>query len=104
MIEKIYNMTKGNEKTIERIIQDEHIHYNHMILNKGEALPEHFSNANVYMTVLRGRLSIVLDDQPVHVYEMGSILNIPSGIKMNVKNLHEEVLELTVIKAPAPKQ
>ncbi len=103
MIEKIYNMTLGNEKTIERIIQDENIHYNHMILNKDEALPEHFSNANVYMTVLRGRLSIVLDDQPVHIYEAGSILNIPLGIKMNVRNLHQEVLELTVIKAPAPK-
>ncbi|GAB6106625.1 cupin domain-containing protein [Fusibacter bizertensis] len=104
MIEKIYNMTLGNEKTIERIIQDEHIHYNHMILNKEEALPEHFSNANVYMTVLRGRLSIGLDDQLVHEYEAGSILNIPTGIKMNVKNLHQEVLELIVIKVPAPKQ
>lgn len=104
MIEKIYNMTLGNEKTIERIIQDEHIHYNHMILNKEEALPEHFSNANVYMTVLRGRLSIGLDDQLVHEYEAGSILNIPAGIKMNVKNHHQDVLELIVIKVPAPKQ
>ena len=59
MIEQIFKLTQGNEKTIEKVIIDENIHYMHMILNKGECLPEHFSNAkNVYITVVRGTLSV----------------------------------------------
>lgn len=104
MIEQIFNMTTGNEKTIERIIQDDNLHYNHMILNKGEGLPEHFSNSNVYMTVLRGKLSIGLDEQQIHQYEAGTILKIPFNTKMDVKNYDKQVLELIVIKAPAPKK
>lgn len=103
MIEQIFKMTLGNEKTIEKIIQDENVHYNHMILNKDEGLPEHFSNSTVYMTVLRGILSIGLDGQEIHQYEAGSILKIPFNTKMNVKNYNEQVLELIVVKAPAPK-
>jgi len=74
-----------------------------MIFNKDEGLPEHFSNSNLYMTVLRGRLSIGLDDQEVHEYEAGDLLKIPFNTKMNVKNLHDDTLELIVVKAPAPK-
>lgn len=45
MIEQVYHLTQGNTKTIEKILMDDEIHYMHMILNKGEGLPEHFSNA-----------------------------------------------------------
>ena len=45
MIEQIFKLTQGNEKTVEKVIIDDNIHYMHMILNKGECLPEHFSNA-----------------------------------------------------------
>lgn len=102
MIEKVYKMVKNNERTIEKVIQDENLHFNHMILNKGEGLPEHFSNSNVYMTVIRGLLSIGLNEQELHEYSAGTVLNIPVDIKMNVKNLHDETLELIVVKAPSP--
>jgi len=104
MIEKTFQMTKGEEKTIERIIADEHINYNHMILPKGDSLPLHYSNSNVYMTVVRGRVSIGLDDQEMHEYDFGTIINIPNGIKMNVTNKHDDTLELIVVKSPAPAQ
>lgn len=39
---------------IEKVIADENLHFNHiMILNKNEGLPEHFSNSNVYMIVVK---------------------------------------------------
>ena len=63
-----------------------------------------FSNSNVYMTVVKGTLSIGLDDQETHEYRAGTLLNIPKDIKMNVTNLHEEQLELIVVKAPAPEK
>ena len=63
MIEQIFNLAGGNEKIVEKVIFDENVHYLHMVFNKDEGLPEHLSNSNVYMTVLRGRLSIGLDEQ-----------------------------------------
>ena len=103
MVEQIFNLTQGNEKTIEKVIIDENINYMHMILNKDEGLPEHFSNAkSVYMTVVRGTLSAGLDDQDVHEYKAGTVLKIPFHTKMNIRNLHDETLELIVVKAPAP--
>ena len=103
MIEKVYNYSTRDEKAVEKIIMDDNLNYIHMVFNKNEGMPEHFSNSNVYMTILRGTLSIGLDEQEVHEYKKGEILEIPYNVKMNVKNLHDETLELIVIKAPAPK-
>lgn len=104
MIENVYKLSRGNEKAIEKVIYDENIHYLHMVFNQGEGLPEHFSNSNVYMTVLRGVLSIGLGEQQIHEYEAGSLLKIPFQTKMNVKNLGKDILELIVVKAPAPTE
>ncbi|HHU62606.1 MAG TPA: hypothetical protein GXZ32_00105 [Clostridiales bacterium] len=103
MVEQVFQMTMSEQKVVEKVIQDDNLHYLHMIFNKNEGLPEHFSNSTVYMTVLRGRLSIGLDDQEVHEYTAGSVLKIPYKTKMNVKNLHNDTLELIVVKAPAPR-
>lgn len=103
MIEQVFKLSRGNEKAVEKVIFDENLHYLHMVFNDGEGLPEHFSNSNVYMTVVRGKLSIGLNDQVTHEYEAGTLLKIPFQTKMNVKNLHDELLELIVVKAPAPK-
>ena len=103
MVEQIFKLSVGDEKAVEKVIFDENIHYLHMVFNKDEGLPEHFSNSNVYMTVIRGKLSIGLNEQEAHEYETGNLLKIPFQTKMNVKNLHDETLELIVVKAPAPK-
>ena len=103
MVEQIFKLARGNEKAVEKVVFDENIHYLHMVFNKSEGLPEHLSNSNVYMTVIRGKLSIDLNDQGIHEYGAGTLLKIPFQTKMNVKNLHDETLELIVVKAPAPK-
>lgn len=104
MVEQAFQITLSNEKIVEKVIEDENLHYLHMVFNKGEGLPEHYTNATVYMTVLRGKLSIQLDDQEIHEYDAGSILKIPFKTKMNVRNLHQDTMELIVVKAPAPKK
>lgn len=103
MIEKIFQNSRSDEKTIEKVIMDENLHYMHMIFGNDEGLPEHFANSNVYMTVVRGTLSIGLDDQAIHEYAAGNVLKIPVKTKMNVKNRHNDVLELIIVKAPAPQ-
>ena len=103
MVEMVFELAATQEKSVRRVVLDENLHYIHMVFPKGEGLPEHFSNANVYMTVVRGRLSIGLDDQEMHDYPAGTLLKIPYKTKMNVRNLDEAVLELIIVKAPAPK-
>ena len=102
MVETTFFLYQGNEKTVEKVVMDENLHYIHMIFSQREGLPEHFSNSNVYMTVVRGTLTIRLDEQEAHIYGAGTLLRIPEGTRMNVGNENAETLELIVVKAPAP--
>lgn len=103
MIEKNYKIKSSNEKLIEKIVDDDNLLLNHMILTKGTGLPEHFSNSNVYMIIVKGTLTIKLGQQEEKRYSKGEIINIPYNIKMNINNFDDEILEFFVIKAPNPK-
>lgn len=102
MVEKVFVLTQSDKKTIEKILFDENIHYLHMILPEGDSLPEHYTNSTVYMTVVRGRLTIRLNDLKANEYEAGTLLKIPYNTKMNAANHQKDTLELIVVKAPAP--
>lgn len=102
MIEQVHQYSTTDKMAVEKLIMDENVNYIHMVFNKGEGLPEHYSNSNVYMNVIRGQLSLTLDDQDVHVYKKGTLLQIPYNVKMNVRNEGDQTLELIVVKAPAP--
>jgi quercetin dioxygenase-like cupin family protein len=102
MIEQVYHFSPGDAKTIERLVTDENIHYAHIILPPGEGTPQHMSNANVYLTVLRGELTLRLGQQEAAAYAAGSLLKIPEGIEMDIHNQGDVTLELTIVKAPPP--
>jgi len=104
MVEQVYRFSTTDERAVEKVLLDENVNYLHMVFPRGEGLPEHYSNANLYRTVLRGTLSIGLGEQEIHEYGGGTLLKIPEDTLMNVRNLHEPVLELIVVKAPAPKK
>ncbi len=103
MLEKKYTYVKANEKKIEKIVDDNNVVINHMILSKDTGLPVHTSNSNVYMIIISGKMSIALDEQDFHQYAEGEILNIPYNVKMDVRNVSEDILEFFVVKAPNPK-
>jgi quercetin dioxygenase-like cupin family protein len=103
MLEKLYAYSKEDSKKIEKLIDDDNLLLNHMILTKDTGLPEHYSNSNVYIIVIRGTLSLQLGNQELHNYESGNIVNIPYNVKMNVNNFNDDVLEFFVVKAPNPK-
>ncbi|MFO7886684.1 MAG: cupin domain-containing protein [Eubacteriales bacterium] len=102
LIEKDFNFSSGDSKLIEKIISDGNVDLNHMIFPKNEGLPVHNANSNVYMIVIRGQLTLQLDDQEPHKYARGKIINIPYSTKMDVGNNDDEVLEIFVVKAPSP--
>ncbi len=101
-MEEKFQFTVTDEKIVERVIQDENIHYIHMVFGSGEGFPAHDTNATVYMTVLRGTLSIELGGA-AREFDRGTVLKIPQNTRMKADNLHDEVLELIVVKAPAPR-
>lgn len=103
MIEKDYYFKSADEKLIERVIDDENLAINHMVLTKDTGLPEHYSNSNVYMIIVKGKMSINLDDAGINEYNAGTILNIPYKTKMNVTNRYDDLLEFFVVKAPNPR-
>ncbi len=103
MLEKVYDYSVEDKKVIEKLIDDDPAQINHMVLPKGTGLPEHFSNSNVYMLIVRGHMTLRLDDQEAHVYASGHIINIPYQIKMNVSNQDDAVLEFFVVKSPNPR-
>ncbi|MFZ5968328.1 MAG: cupin domain-containing protein [Bacillota bacterium] len=103
MIEKIYNIKESQTKLVEKLIDDEHVVINHMVLPKDTNLPEHYANSHVYLVVLKGCMSITLEEQDVNYYVEGTIVNVPFNTKMFIQNKHHDLLEFLVIKAPNPR-
>jgi quercetin dioxygenase-like cupin family protein len=103
MIEKIYQYTRTEEKAMVRIVDDERVNINHITVPPGEAVPTHVSNSYVHQIVLRGTLSLSLEDQEFHHHPAGSIVAVPFDKKMIIQNQGDETLEFFVVKAPNPR-
>ena len=54
MLETVYSYTKSQEKVVEKLVGDDQVMINHVVLAKGDALPEHYSDSNVYRLLYRG--------------------------------------------------
>jgi quercetin dioxygenase-like cupin family protein len=102
MVEKLYHYTVTDENTIERIVDDAHVNLNHVVLAGKEVLPEHFSNSNVYLVVVRGALAGRFAEQEEEEFSAGSIVHVPYNIKMNICNRTETLTEFFIFKAPHP--
>lgn len=103
MVEIIHRFTRTKEKVIEKIVDLSDVAINHMVLPKGERLPRHQANSNVFMIVVRGTVTLALDAQKPRGYAEGTIVEIPVGTRMDVVNENDEMLELFVVKAPGPR-
>ena len=98
MIEQIFRFETKDTKTMEQVVKEDVLHLNHIVLRIGESFPRHVANASVYMAVMRGMLSIELNDQGPHEYRRGDVLKIPQGTVMQGTNHREETLELWIVK------
>ena len=103
MIETSHQYTKTTEKTMEKIIDDQRVNINHIVVPPGEAVPTHMSNSWVHQIVVAGTLSLSLEDGDFHHYPAGSIVAVPFNVKMVIQNQGTESLEFFVIKAPNPR-
>ncbi|MCD6155901.1 MAG: cupin domain-containing protein [Candidatus Atribacteria bacterium] len=100
---KIYHFSSQEEKLIERIVDQKEVQINHIILPRGDKLPEHHSNSNVYLITIQGKMSLTLEGEKGE-YVAGNIIQIPYQTRMLIENQGEEILEFLVVKAPHPEQ
>ena len=103
MIAQIFRMSGIDRRVTEAVIKDENMHYMHMVFPQGEGLPVHNANADVYMTVVKGTLTIRIADEDAQQVTERSVVKIPFGTEMDVQNHGSETLELFVVKVPAPR-
>lgn len=103
MIEKQYFFNMSEEKLIEQIVNDDNVMINHVVLAKGDKLPEHKANSHVHLIINKGEITLRLAEQEEKNYEAGSIINIPFSTKMNISNNNDVPLDFFVIKAPNPR-
>ena len=103
MVEKNHPFALADVKTIEKLIEDDHVAVNHIVLAQLDSLPEHSTDSNLYLIVVRGNVEIALDGNEAHRYPKGSLLSIPFRTRMKVSNPSPEVLEFFVVKAPSPR-
>jgi len=88
---------------MEKIVDDERVNINHIVLGSGEAVPVHFSNSWVHQIVVRGTLSLRLEDGPFVDHAAGTIVAVPFNLKMAIENHGSGILEFFVVKAPNPR-
>lgn len=102
-IEKSYPFAKTDEKTMEKIIDDEQVNINHIVVPTGGAVKTHVSNSFVHQIIVRGTLSLSLEDGTFVDYPAGTIVAVPFNLKMAIENHGTETLEFFVVKAPNPR-
>ena len=88
---------------MEKIVDDERVNINHIVVEPGHAVPTHVSNSWVHQIVVRGTLSLSLEDEPFNHHPAGSIVAVPFNQKMVIQNQGAERLEFFVVKAPNPR-
>ena len=103
MIETEYRYSQIETMTMEKTVDDERVNINHIVVPPGESVPTHASNSYVHQIVVRGTLSLSLEDEPFHDHPTGTIVAVPFNQKMIIRNRGEETLEFFVVKAPNPR-
>lgn len=104
MLETEYKYNKTDAFVMEKIIDAEHVNINHIVVAPGEAVPTHVSNSWVHQIVVRGTLSLSLEDGEFNHHPTGSIVAVPFNLKMVIQNQGSETLEFFVVKAPNPRK
>lgn len=102
-MERSYCFSSTPEKRIEKIIDDDVVMMNHILLNKGDFVPRHRSNSNVYLIVVNGSISLVLEGTREVEQQAGHVISIPYGLDMEISNRQDAQLEFFVVKAPSPR-
>lgn len=98
MIEKQYKYSLTQMDLFENVVDDENLKINHVIIQSGKVFPRHKTDAIVYIIILKGQLSIQIDEQEDKDFAAGDIINIPFGVESTLGNKGDTITEVFVIK------
>ncbi len=104
MLEKIFPFTIPQTKVIEQLVGNDEVMINHIALEKGDTVPIHYSDSNVYLIIVQGTITFIFDEQEANHHKKGSIVQVPFHTKMNISNTCDELGEFFIIKAPHPRK
>lgn len=101
---KRYTFTTTAELTIEKLIQDDQLVINQLILPPGESVAPHKTANRAYMIVTAGTLSLQTDELPEEHYLEGTIVAIQAGTMLAISNRGDSPMRLFVVKPTEIKQ
>jgi len=100
-----FSFSTGDQAIRERVV-DQPNRWNvliaHVVLPVGESVPSHPTDAEAFLTVVRGTLTLELDGLAMTQHSRGSVLYLPKGAPMAPRNDGTDVVEFFVIKTPHP--
>lgn len=98
MNKQVFTYTKDATDIFENVIRDENLMLNHVIIEPGKHFPKHPTDALVYIMIIRGELSIQLEDDEKEVFGVGYAIHIDKGVESTLSNESKEKVELFVVK------
>ncbi|MDD3947654.1 MAG: cupin domain-containing protein [Clostridia bacterium] len=103
MPEIVYGYSQKSNKTFEKLVDDDHVVINHIVMPKGDGLPDHITNSNVYLLITKGELTVKFENKDVRAYSAGQLVHIPFRVQMNMSNNADLPAEFFVLKTPNPR-
>lgn len=97
-MEKVYKYTITDQEIFENIFKHEKLLMNHVVLPPGKAFPKHATDAFVYILIIKGQLSAVIENNTLKTFGAGQLVNIPKGVNTELSNRADEACELFVVK------
>ena len=95
---KVFPYTQTQEAIFENVFKSEKVLVNHVIIVPGQVFPKHPTDAEVYAIIVKGILSVVLEEGESVNYSEGRAVYIPKGVLSELGNRTDEIVELFVVK------
>lgn len=94
----IYNFSLTDKEVLENVFKKEDILMNHVVIEPGKIFPKHPTDAEVIAIVLKGELSVTVEDMEMQTFKFGQVVNIAKGTMSELGNRSDLLVELLVIK------
>ena len=98
-----HQLTEANSQLFENLINSDPVMINHVVIAPGQGFDAHHTDSNVFIHILRGRITLTFADGSCERFTGDQLIEIPYRTFMKLENVDDDPLEIVVIKAPNPK-
>ncbi|MCD6322775.1 MAG: hypothetical protein J7L77_07080 [Clostridiales bacterium] len=99
MIEKTTNYSLEQQEALVNLVTNDSLIINHVVMRPNQSFPSHITEHDLNIIITAGQVSISLDDQQKHTYNIGQMVSIPKGVMSGISNPATTQTELFVIKS-----